>query len=672
MCQRLILRIALPIPLYRSFDYLLPDDHPGTGLSKGSRVLVPFGRRQLIGFLLSVHAVSLLPEKQLKKVIQILDATPLLPDKLIELLEWTSRYYHAPLGEVFAIAFPSIFKHVKHIQKKRLLNAQKPAYLDPKIDIQETLILNEDQQHAVDSVNQFLSQFKVFLLEGVTGSGKTEVYFRLIKQVLMQGRQAMLLMPEISLTPQMLTRLQARFSESIAIFHSKLTEKQRFIQWELARTAQARIVIGTRSALFIPMPALGLIIIDEEHDPSFKQQEGLCYHGRDLALVRAQIEKIPIILGSATPALESVWNAKQGRYQLLSLAKRAGVAQLPQFQILDVRNKLLLAGLSESLLAQMKEHLAQNGQVLLFLNRRGFAPLYLCHGCGWIAQCNQCDSPMRFHSNPQLLQCHYCGDRYPVLSTCPHCQQAQLYASGHGTQKLETILKKHFPNISCVRIDTDSTQKKGQLDVLLSAIQLGTAQILIGTQMLAKGHHFPGVTLVAIIDADVGLFSANFRSLEHSAQLMIQVAGRAGRATQAGKVFIQTHHPNHPLLQQLIKTGYSAFSHSALEERAQSNWPPFSHLALLRAKASTLEEAISFLTQVKQRTACSSAQEVLVLGPVPAVLSKRAGVYYAQLLFQSKQRSALHQLLTTLLPQWDQLKTYRVRWTLDIDPLEIS
>lgn len=670
MIERPVLRLALPVPLPHYFDYLPPDDlstEAVFNLSKGLRVLVPFGRRQLVGFLVMVSPISAVPREQLKKVIALLDEVPLLSPRLLQLLEWTSHYYHYPLGAVFATALPALLRRKTASQRRvRARVLETPAPVNT-----QSLSLNTEQALAVKTVRQSFAQFKVFLLQGVTNSGKTEVYLQLIEQLLQMGQQALLLVPEISLTPQTLSRLQQRFSVPIAVFHSGLSERRRLDHWQFARTGQASIVIGTRSAVFTPLLRPGLIILDEEHDSSFRQQDGLTYHARDLAVMRACMEQIPVVLGSATPAFESLWNASCGRYQTLSLPQRAGAAVSPRIAVVDIRAAPLLAGLSDSLLKKMQIHLADKGQVLLFLNRRGFAPLYLCHGCGWIAPCQQCDSPLRFHQRPPALRCHHCGSCHQVPQCCPTCRQPQLFDWGQGTQKLEQVLENYFPSIPCVRIDADSTQTKHQLANLLARIQGGEPMILIGTQILAKGHHFPGVTLAVVVDADAGLFSSDFRSLERSAQLMMQVAGRAGRVGAPGEVLIQTHHPTHPMLNQLIQVGYEGFSQLGLAERREAGWPPFSHLALLRAESRMHTQAMDFLQQVKQHIG-QEHSDTRIWGPVPALMARRAGYYRAQLLFQSKQRTPLHQLLSRLTLQLSKMPKTNIRWSLEVDPLELG
>jgi len=675
-----ILKIAIPAPLHQYFEYIAPSDFPLSQLKKGLRVLVPFAKQKKIGFLMGVSDFSVWPKSQLKQAIAILDETPLLPDSIQQLLVWTSRYYHCPIGEVFANAMPNAFriekdaKKIKNAFKKLAEEINKKDKVPPSRDslnLSEKIRLNAHQQQAIERIINSLGQFQAFLLNGVTGSGKTEVYLEVIQAALDRDRQALVLVPEIGLTPQMLARFQSRFSVPLVLFHSKLTNKQRLENWLLSKSGKASIIIGTRSALFTPLLRPGVIIIDEEHDSSFKQQKGLRYHARDLALVRGRLENIPVVLGSATASLESIFNASQKRYQIVHLPNRAGSAIQPRFRFIDLRHQKLDQGFSSELIKAMEKHLQNQGQVLLFLNRRGFSPVTLCHDCGWTADCQRCEQKMIFHKKPAHLQCHYCGYRRPLDPCCPVCQGRQLLTLGQGTQRLELILEKYFPGVGIVRVDRDNTQRKGSLDKLLKNIHQGDSQILIGTQMLAKGHHFPNVTLVGILEADSGLFSADFRALERTGQLLTQVAGRSGRADKPGEVLIQTHHPEHPLLKHLLALGYLSFSEILLQERQVALLPPYSYLALIHAEALSSDYPIEFLNEVKNHAELVG-KEISLLGPVRSLLPRRAGYYRCQLLLQAKKRHVLQGLLEKIIKPISLLaSSRRVRWSLDVDPIEL-
>lgn len=656
-----ILKVAIDTPLYQALDYRLSDDFL---VLPGSRVLVPFRNKEVVGVALELIAVSQISNAKLKDVIRIIDEEPLFSPELLQLCQWAADYYHYPIGEVLAHALPALLRQGKpaELGKKRYWKGGQT--LAP-------LELNSAQQQAVNAILENPKQFQVFLLNGVTGSGKTEVYLHAITHFLQQGKQVLVLVPEIGLTPQTIERFRERFAVPVAGLHSGLTNKERLYAWLTARSGEAKIIIGTRSAIFTPFKDLGCIIIDEEHDLSFKQQEGFRYHARDLAIMRAHFQKIPIVLGSATPSLEVLHKVNQGRYQQLLLSERAGVAILPTFQIVDVRNTYLEEGLSPTLLKAMKEHLDRGEQVMLFLNRRGFAPVYMCHQCGWTAICKRCDARLTVHFSPERLHCHHCDSRYPLFTKCGDCKANGVQVIGLGTERLEQALQKHFPQSAIARIDRDNTQRKGEMQRLLDGIQKGDFQILIGTQMLAKGHHFPNVTLVAIVDTDAGFFSTDFRAIEKMGQLILQVAGRAGRVEKPGTVIIQTHHPEHPLLLQLLREEYLHFAKTLLAEREQALLPPFAYMALFRAEAHQLAHATEFLAQIKSVSHALS-QNLQILGPIPAPLARRSGRYRVQLLLQAKQRPVLQQHLSRLLPEVTKLPNKsKVRFSLDIDPLEM-
>ena len=665
----IILHIALASPLRHSFDYLLPieeDIQPLAILPPGIRIRVPFRRQQVIGILLGTSQHSTINPQRLRPALEIIDREAILPAPVINLCLKASHYYHYPIGEVILNTLPTSLRQGKLIKPLKLSSPLEQIPCPPAPS------LSTDQQQAVATIIQNFAHFYPALLHGVTGSGKTEVYLHAIAHALSLGKQALVLVPEIGLTPQTVARFQQRFPIPIAILHSGIGDKARSQAWLMAKAGLASIVIGTRSAIFAPLPNLGIIIVDEEHDISYKQQDSFRYSARDLALLRGKLEAIPVILGSATPSLESFYHAKRGHYQLLSLPERAGNAIHPSFHIIDNRNQTLESGLSTHLFTVMQRHLQAGNQVLLFLNRRGYAPTLLCHHCGWVATCRRCDAHLTLHHSPMQLQCHHCGKICSVNSHCGDCQMGNLLTIGVGTQRLEQVLEKRFPDYAIVRIDRDTTRRKGKMQILLEDIHSQRSQILIGTQMLAKGHHFPKVTLVIILNIDDGLFSADFRAHERTAQLLVQVAGRAGRAEHPGEVWIPTHVPDNPLLNKLIKEGYQAYTQTALNERQVTELPPYTYLGLFRAEALKAELALNFLEQVKQLADSISGSKVHILGPIPAPMEKRAGRYRAQLLLQSSQRSALHHLLAPLVLQIEAAKwAKKVRWSLDIDPQEM-
>jgi primosomal protein N' (replication factor Y) (superfamily II helicase) len=564
----------------------------------------------------------------------------------------------------------------KGLQEKGLLKVIGQPILKPAQNLTDSsnpsLQANQQQQTAIDAVINALGSFAAFLLEGVTGSGKTEVYMQIITQVLKQRRQVLVLLPEITLTPQLEARFRERFSASITVFHSALSETQRQNAWLEMQQGTASILLGTRSALFTPLKSPGLIIIDEEHDSSFKQQEGFRFSARDVAVVRAKNLQIPILMGSATPSLESLYNVQRKRYQLLHLSKRAGEAVEPALVLWDVRNKKLYEGLSDYLIKEIKQTLEKNQQVLLFLNRRGFAPTLICQACGWVVRCRRCEANLVVHFDDQLLRCHHCGQEQSLIRHCTSCSNGELIPLGRGTERIEKALTQLFPGEKIVRLDRDTTQRKGALEQHLNNIQQGLTKIILGTQMLAKGHHFPNVTLVALLDVDSGLFSVDFHAPEKLAQMIVQVSGRAGRAAKKGKVILQTRQPDHPLLNTLIKQGYKQFAQIALQERKTAGLPPFSHQALLRVLAVDRDAPLIFLQWVRTNIPEEFRRHTEILGPVAAPMARRAGRYRYQMLFQSKQRQKLHDLLDWLIPEIESLKEARkVRWSLDVDPVDL-
>ena len=531
--------------------------------------------------------------------------------------------------------------------------------------------LRDEQKTAVDAIGDALGHFGAFVLHGVTGSGKTEVYLRLVERVLQEGRRALVLVPEIGLTPQLVGRFRDRFDTPMAVLHSALTDTERLSAWRQAFSGHARIVLGTRSAVFAPVRDLGIIIVDEEHDASFKQHEGgFRYSARDLAVVRAQRADVPVLLGSATPALESLQNVAGGRYVRLSLPYRAANAEPPRMGLVDLRSNAGHAGLSTPAIQAIERHLRDDGQVLVFLNRRGYAPTLLCTACGWVAPCSECDARLTVHLSAGRLRCHHCGFDSELPSRCPQCGFA-VKPVGQGTERIEEALAELFPGVALARLDRDVVRKRGDMEEVMRRMSSGEARILVGTQMVTKGHDFPNVTLVIVLNADQGLFSTDFRAPERLAQTIVQVAGRAGRGTRPGEVLIQTDFPGHPLLLSLLSEGYDGFARTALTEREQASWPPFSRLAAVRDSAKTAESALAFLTEAR-KLAGAPPRGLRLLGPVPAAMSKRAGRYHAQLLIEGADRSSLHHFLDVWLPAVAQLQSARrVRWALDVDPIEL-
>ena len=729
-----ILQVAIAVPLRKVFDYRPPDGYDVDSVEPGMRVKVPFGRSQKVGVVLDTRHGSDVPANKLKAAVAVLDRHACLDSEQLKLLRWASEYYQHPIGEVIAAALPRKLKEGEPVAAsetvwaraesapENALEALKRAprqadlweFLGSHPDginttrldaldfdarsalraldrrgwitssnrkIDSTIVvttatetphaLNAEQQSALDSLRQH-EGFSCTLLYGVTGSGKTEVYFHQIEDTLARGRQVLVLVPEISLTPQLLGRFQRRFSAPIVLMHSGLSDSERLANWRAIREGQARIIIGTRSAVFVPLPEPGLIVVDEEHDGSLKQQEGFRYSARDLAVVRANFCNIPIVLGSATPSLESLQNVAEGRYKLLRLTHRAGNASPPGVDLIDLSKEPSHQGLSTRAVALAQQHLSAGGQVLFFLNRRGYAPAWFCNECGWIADCPDCDAHLTYHQDSHSLRCHHCARLQPVANECPNCEN-ELKPVGQGTERIEEYVEKIFPDYAAARMDRDVVRSRNQLEAFLDRVNSGEIKILIGTQMLAKGHHFPNVTLVVILNADQGLFGVDFRSTEKLAQLIVQVSGRAGRAQKPGHVLIQTSMPEHPLLQHLINDGYEAFAQAALAERESTRWPPFSYLALLRANSKKQATTMEFLHAAHRYMREEAARQGIELyGPVSAPMARRGGKIHGQLLIQSAQRSSLNHVLRELCRFLHASPPIQgVRWSLDVDPQEL-
>ena len=695
---------------------------------------MPFGRSTRIGVIVALSGESEVRPERLKNAIEVLDSDALLGPELLKTLNWASDYYHHPLGEVIAATLPARLRHghpAEGLTEQHWRLTQSGAKVDPstlsrapqqaaalarlrehgkpasrgelglsapswsavlarlrqkawlsveKVDlsvpkrfnpgVSPATILESPQQTVVDTIAA-TDQFQAFLLHGVTGSGKTEVYLALIDHALARGKQALVLIPEIGLTPQTVARFSSRLQTPLSVMHSGFSDSERLRAWMMARDGTAGVVIGTRSAVLSPLKSPGIFIVDEEHDTSYKQQDGFRYSARDLAVMRARQAGVPVVLGSATPSLESLCNAKDGRYRQLHLSKRAAGASEPTVRVLDVRGRPFNEGLSSELLDALTVNLDKQEQSLLFLNRRGYAPVLMCHECGWVADCPRCDAHMVVHQVSGRIKCHHCGRDRPIPANCGECE-SKVFPRGVGTQRVAAALASHFPNANIARLDRDSTRRKGALEDVLAGIQTHRTDILVGTQMLAKGHHFPNVTFVGILDADGGLFGADFRATERMAQLVVQVAGRAGRSERPGHVLIQTHHPDHPLLRELLEQGYPAFAAAALAEREVAGLPPYANIALLRAEAASSQRCFEFLTDARECAATYLDPKISLLGPVTAPMEKRAGRYRVQLLVLCPQRKCLQRFLGRWLRTVQQLKSARrVRWAIDVDPQDM-
>lgn len=715
-------RIALNRPLRRLFDYRMPEGR--ASLVKGQRVQVPFGRQQAIG--LVVESDTPPPRGlTLKTVSHPLEDWPALPTETLTLLKWASQYYQHPLGECLFLALPPALRrgraaegksetywqaegnldeipnrarrqrdlmawllsqrtpqptstlinagfnrsHLKGLQEKALVReCPAPQQNTPASELMPLPVLSATQQQALNAIPAPDQGFSTTLLFGITGSGKTEIYLHYLKDHLPEHGQALVLVPEINLTPQTVARFRRHFGDRIAVWHSALNDSERLETWLRIRNGDPVILIGTRSAALLPFTELKAVIVDEEHDSSYKQGEGFRYSGRDVAVYRGHLNGCPVILGSATPSLESVHNASCGKYGLVKLEERAGNAKPPEIQLLDVRSRPQEGGLSRPVLQDIQQCIESGQQALVFVNRRGYAPVMMCFDCGHIMECPRCDTRLTYHRRDRAMRCHHCDYQTAATSLCPNCQSEAFKPIGQGTERTEDVLSEQFPDTPVVRVDRDSTQRKGSIQGILERVNSGKPCILVGTQMLAKGHDFANVTLVVVVNADGGLFSVDFRAPEQLIQTLLQVSGRAGRGQQPGKVVIQTCHSDHPLLNALRKGQYLPIADQLLAERKSSHLPPYQAMAILRAEAGEMVTSLQFLDQAKNLTPMADLQ---IWGPLPAVIARRADRHRAQLVLLSTNRRRLGQALSQLTQILDsQRLPTGLRWQIDVDPLE--
>ncbi|MDC4290651.1 primosomal protein N' [Acinetobacter baumannii] len=728
-------RVAVPVHLYDTFDYTLTKAQYER-VQVGSRVAISFGRQNLIGIITEKvdPQETFTGNFQLKAISELLDDEPILDEQVLNLLTWSAQYYQFPIGEVMQTALPALLRQGKpmdvlfHLWKiipcdnaeallkrsikqqdayqilklhpagttENILNLsgvetatlkalQKKGLVDCTLEphdfspspvqlAQMPLTLNEDQKKATQHVLNAQHQYQAFLLDGLTGSGKTEVYLHIMHEVLKQGKQVLVLVPEIGLTPQTISRFKSRFNCDIALLHSGLNDSKRLQAWQQAQTGKASIILGTRSAIYTPLPRLGMIILDEEHDLSYKQQEGFRYHARDVALYRGHLQGCPVLLGSATPSIDSYHLVETGKLTALQLNQRAGHALLPKMHLIDLKIVKKQHGISQPLIEQIKNTLARKEQVLIFLNRRGYAPVLVCESCGWQANCPHCDAHFTLHTQPySYLHCHHCGTVHRLPDHCPECQQKSLKTLGAGTAKVEEHLQELFPDHDVIRVDRDSTSRVGSWQKIYDRIQQNKPSILLGTQMLAKGHHFPHVTLVAILDIDAGLLSVDIRAPERTAQLIVQVAGRAGRGEHKGHVYLQTLRPDHSLLTTLIEKDYRAVAKQTLAERKVALLPPYRYAVLIRAESKDRDYTLHFLNEAAEQLRQIAGDIVDIWGPIPAPMERKAGRYRAHMVILSADRARLHFYLRQW---WAQLvyapRQHQLRLSIDVDPQEFS
>ena len=651
-----ITEVAIPVPLHNTFDYLCKEK-----VVIGSRVKVPFGSKKVTGIVLSHKDKSSF--SKLKEVEEVIDHEALLSKEILEFLTWSANYYHHPIGEVLSNAIP------KNLRNGKPALLKKPSEAHVKVsstDIQ----LTTEQSFAINEVLKSSSEFNGFLLHGVTGSGKTEVYLNITERLLKTGKQVLVLVPEIGLTPQMISRFKERIEGQVVAVHSQLNDTQKQDAYLLAKNGDAKVILGTRSAIFTPIPNLGLVIVDEEHDNSFKQQSNFRYSARDLSFMRAKFANVPLILGTATPSLETLKNVIEKKLARLTLTSRPGEAIMPSIDLIDMRSQPS-EPLSKPLIARIKHYLSESRQVMLFINRRGYAPIYYCTECGWQSECTSCDSRLVYHRSINRLKCHHCGLEKSPESSCPSCSSKELKILGYGTERLEENLESFFPSTEVIRIDRDTTRKKKAFATHLKKINSGEPCIIIGTQMLAKGHDFSNLAFVGILDVDVGLMSTDFRATEHLAQLLVQVSGRCGRGKYKGEVNIQTRYPNHPIFNFVKDSRYTEYAKTLLLERKDTKLPPFAHQVLICANAKNKILAETLLTELAQLINSIEIESVEIWGPVPGVIERKSDYYYFNLYLQSEDRGQLRRLIQTFYQHVETIRvSSSVRWFVDIDPVE--
>ena len=646
--------VSIPVPVRKDFTYFSYEK-----IKAGSRVKVTFNKRELVGV---VYKKTKKPNFKTAKIKKLLDESPTFDNLSLKTLNWISDFYIHSRGEVFSnFLSPKLRKDFYYENPEKKFNEYEANNSD------KSFALTSHQKKALKFLNR-LDGFDPCLFHGVTSSGKTEVYMRLVEEDLKKGESCLLLIPEISLTPQLERRFKNRFGENIGTYHSRKTSKERFEIWKKSQSGELRVLIGTRSSLFVPLQKLSLIIIDEEHDASFKQQEGLKFSARDVAIKMAQDRKIPVIAASATPSFKMLHLVSQGKYKFISIPKRVNDENPPQFSVLDSHFLDRKSGIDNNLLPLIKKTISKNKKVLIFINRRGYSPLFKCGDCNWEATCNSCNSRLVYHKDTDRLRCHRCDTSYGVPSNCPECDSTKLTSPGVGTQKIESFLNEEFPSVPIIRLDLDSTRKKGSLEKLLTKIKSTEKAFLVGTQMIAKGHDFSDVEVGVIIDADLGLLSHELNAIEKLSQLLIQVTGRVGRSGQS-KIFVQSKLVDNEYLDKLSSGDYLDFSQSLLKEYEASNLPPFSSVAILRASSPKKSNNVNFLNKARKYLEENTNCECV--GPLPDIVSKVRGNFRHSLLLKAQTMLTLHKNTQNLVEQHiDRQRRLDVRWSVDLNPID--
>ena len=726
--NQISIQVALAIPFVDSLTYLVPENLLNKNITIGARVVVPFRNKKLVAIITATQAGDY--NKKLRSIIEVLDDYAFVPEKNIKFLYQVHRYYLQPFGEVIFAGIPKWFKNINnpvlpkelwwqvknqlsdeetssqikskkqknifcylaengplqsksltHIEpnasaqckalfKKGLLLQSDMCFVDAHPPPDPDFILTKDQDIAINTINA-KPGFESYLLDGITGSGKTEVYIRLVKELVNDNKQALVLVPEIGLTPQLFHEFAKRIHGRVAVFHSGLTPIARARAWQKAKTGDIDVIVATRSGIFTPFKKLAMIIVDEEHDLSFKQQDGFRYSARDLAVMRSKIENIPVILGSATPSLETFNNAKNNKYKWLKLRERTNKQDLPSIKILDVRPHKMQKGLSKHVIGQIQEEIDKGNQALVFLNRRGWSPKITCHECGWVAECDECDTYLTYHKHINRIRCHHCERVYSIPEFCPECGSQKIETMGVGTEKVHQGLLDNLADTKVIRVDRDTVKTPLQWQRTVDEIKSGDPCVMIGTQMLSKGHDFPNLTLVAIVNVDNSFFSLDFRATEHLSQLMIQVSGRAGRKHKTGKVVIQTQCPEHEFFKLLLGKSYHDYALHELQQRADIGFPPASFMAIIRARCKSEKVLNEFFENILENV--TENPTVSIMGPIPAPMYKKMGLFQMQLIFNGNHRQSLHNSLNQITHYIRSNKiANNIIWSLDIDPINLN
>ena len=658
--KKKIAKIAIIKPLHNLFDYEIPDTFKD--ITPGARVFVEFGKKIVVGFIVNVENEVKSPSYNIKPIIDVIDKSPILDEETLKLILWVASYYHSPIGQVFGIATPSHLRQGKILPDNlNIVKNQKSNFLSKNI------LLSSEQEKAIKTIKSSINKYECFLLDGITGSGKTEVYKNIQKEILKKKLQTLIIVPEKNLIPGLKEYFNAK-DIRIAEYHSTLTPKQKFINWNLIQNCKIDIIIGTRSSVFLKIPKLGLIIIDEEHDVSFKNNTEARYNARDIAIFRSKNKDIPIILGSATPSSETILNVNNKKYTRIKMRKRVNNKSLPTLKVINMSNKKKEI-VSQDVIESIKERIYKNEQTLIFLNRRGYSPIITCRDCSWIPSCNECNLNMTFHKKKKLLMCHHCGKVNKYSEQCINCKSKDIISLGEGTEKIEEIITKKFPDKNIIRIDSDSTKKKGQTEKIFNDIKNNKYDILIGTQMLSKGHNFPNVTLVVIMNIDQSLFSPRLKAIEQLAQQLIQVSGRSGRGNKSGEVILQTSYPENQDLDCLIKNGYEDWMNNLLSVRSTLGLPPHKNWGLIQAKAKKYSDAENFLNNIKN--IIIKNKEIEIFGPMPSIMQKKANLYNLNLIIQAKNKTKLNYVIKDCIPSIKDIPySNKIRWSVDIDPID--